>query len=1121
MIADQSPIVISSSPDFPLLPDLPLKSNPRPFLRDGGHAASIPDDAPQTLTSAAKTWQSSGSGISDESMPIGRGKAPITQTAQNAIILDSEDDQPQTAFSLDSLKADSQPASRKVDVNSMSDASRAMAQEKLSNGMVTKPSAKDSQSRKQTETVSRHFAPAPQELALARRLDWTPPRDLNSVLPPLDSSTTKEVFSPEEDGRPSPKEVFRNLQDTFGLKEDDLPRTDLDAAPARTEVLGKRKLIEMGSVSSMQPSPEASPTKPRIKKKQRTLTELATAAYRVSEDSDVAMGENGPKQGSMLSYLNADKGASTEEAKTVPKKPTKRAIKPRGNASRKKQEPPKPVLLSPQSALKEVSRQDFVFGTASQLALEDDPELLRAVHEAMKISNQTDSDPFTGSSPVTKSNLAIRKRPGTGLWAAGARDENGDLVDLEEIDLTASSPSLDRLLCSKSQENNAARSFAVNDRIELLSDDSSEFPDVSSVIGSISAAAPVKDLSQPASPNGVSKIVIDSDNFPDVSELVGGAATSTPPSSQKPAAVAPLIQIDDSEDGEHVSPEFEPPPSNQEQLMLLSQSRNSAPSQSQMPPRPNFELYTDARLAKEVSSYGFKAIKKREAMIALLNQCWESKHKVGLGSRLSQVSMSITSANLARKKQSSAASSDDETPPEPPKKRGRPRKSSTSTTSEAAKETKTTKKKTTKTESKTRKEAEGEEEPEPEKKGRGRPKKTETAEPAESKAAKASTTKATKKSAATKTKAATTATKTTKKSSKAQASKPAPEKSTAASTEPQPEAPPEVEPIVEIVDSELGNALLRSPTVILSTAYKPAVRREAEKLVAPDDLLPPVLSATVSSKDWPLLTGTAASITAVPTAAATTSSKSKTTTTKSIAKSTTSLLRRKSPTRTATATAAETTKTKTTSSGARSKSPTHTTTATTPRRRKSPMSVIEIADSESEGSLSSPKSEIFSSLPPEGMDLSVTEETDDTSLVTSPTTRQLDMFKYITEAVTSAPPSTDVENPSWHEKMLMFDPIIIEELTAWLNSGQLARVGYVGEVAPEDVKKWCETYVPFFSNVVFSVIASNGSVVKNGAAGPISPDLRLQDSGADKRGTLRQKRPQQVLSRVPRLTPTS
>lgn len=72
-----------------------------------------------------------------------------------------------------------------------------------------------------------------------------------------------------------------------------------------------------------------------------------------------------------------------------------------------------------------------------------------------------------------------------------------------------------------------------------------------------------------------------------------------------------------------------------------------------------------------------------------------------------------------------------------------------------------------------------------------------------------------------------------------------------------------------------------------------------------------------------------------------------------------------------------------------------------------------------------------------------------------------------------------------------------------------------------DKKTFSSAYVPFFSNVVFSVIASNGSVVKNGAAGPISPDLRLQDSGADKRGTLRQKRPQRVLSRVPRLTPTS
>jgi hypothetical protein len=90
------------------------------------------------------------------------------------------------------------------------------------------------------------------------------------------------------------------------------------------------------------------------------------------------------------------------------------------------------------------------------------------------------------------------------------------------------------------------------------------------------------------------------------------------------------------------------------------------------------------------------------------------------------------------------------------------------------------------------------------------------------------------------------------------------------------------------------------------------------------------------------------------------------------------------------------------------------------------------------------------------MDLSITDDTE-TSLLASPTTQQVSLFRYITQAVVGAPRSADPANPSWHEKMLMYDPVILEDLTAWLNAGQLDRVGYEGEVAPGDVKRWCES----------------------------------------------------------------
>ena len=83
------------------------------------------------------------------------------------------------------------------------------------------------------------------------------------------------------------------------------------------------------------------------------------------------------------------------------------------------------------------------------------------------------------------------------------------------------------------------------------------------------------------------------------------------------------------------------------------------------------------------------------------------------------------------------------------------------------------------------------------------------------------------------------------------------------------------------------------------------------------------------------------------------------------------------------------------------------------------------------------------------------------------------LFKAITAAVTSAPPTTDLKRPSWYEKMLLYDPIVLEDLAGWLNAGVLKgymprgedMVGYVGGgeaddevdlIKPALLQKWCE-----------------------------------------------------------------
>lgn len=65
------------------------------------------------------------------------------------------------------------------------------------------------------------------------------------------------------------------------------------------------------------------------------------------------------------------------------------------------------------------------------------------------------------------------------------------------------------------------------------------------------------------------------------------------------------------------------------------------------------------------------------------------------------------------------------------------------------------------------------------------------------------------------------------------------------------------------------------------------------------------------------------------------------------------------------------------------------------------------------------------------------------------------LFSNITKAITTFPPTHDPKNLTWYEKMLMYDPIVLEDLAAWLNTEGLGRVGEDDEVSPGLVKEWC------------------------------------------------------------------
>ncbi|KXJ96184.1 hypothetical protein Micbo1qcDRAFT_158400, partial [Microdochium bolleyi] len=145
---------------------------------------------------------------------------------------------------------------------------------------------------------------------------------------------------------------------------------------------------------------------------------------------------------------------------------------------------------------------------------------------------------------------------------------------------------------------------------------------------------------------------------------------------------------------------------------------------------------------------------------------------------------------------------------------------------------------------------------------------------------------------------------------------------------------------------------------------------------------------------------------------------------------------------------------------ARAKSPAKTARAKKGQAKKA--ALIEIPDSDdildeqlSAGAstpcgASSPEP-VFSPTSPASLDLSSADAAEMSLALTPPTDNEEVLFKHVTDIVKATPRSTNPAEPSWHERMLLYDPIVVEDFAAWLNSGELTKVGYDAEVSAADV----------------------------------------------------------------------
>ncbi|RDL32954.1 uncharacterized protein BP5553_08393 [Venustampulla echinocandica] len=638
-------------------------------------------------------------------------------------------------------------------------------------------------------------------MAVSRRTGWTPPSNLAKA------NLIKQAPTPTEPGHVLPASVvpdgenkgFHDLFHSFRFAQS-------GAKPVGTKELDgegtrKRKLIELVQTTVSSATAAATTPKPKApKKKPRTITDQATSAY-AEEHAESLPGAPAP----LLQYLPCQiNDNDTSDAFKIPRKPRSQ-LPPKRISKAKKGSAEAPILLSPESALKQVGHQDFVFGTSSQLARETSPTLLRDLHDAMQASNQIDYDPFTDwmDEPASPASL---KPPGRTvssakrtLWSAGARDATGNLLDVEVIDIV-DSPMAMKVDDKKTARPNSTRSLPGSEEI---------WHDIEDIIESL------PENSEPREPPLKGAFAAETATIPIVSTDPPKSATSRLQSTKSAQTSKP----------------------NDAPLSATQSSTTSARHEDYQ--MPDFDSYTTIQLTKELASYRFKPVKRREQMITLLEKCWESKTRTALGSLgLNAAPLSPTKPVMTIPPPSSQVS------PESPKRpRGKPKSNSAVTTAVSATQSKT--------------------------KGKvGRPKATE------------------------KTKA------------------------------------PDL-------NSDVPLSRPRTPKKSKSTASRPI-----------DEIY---------DSDPP--------------------------------------------------------------------------TPSPPRRRPS---------------------QIGSQLP---LKLSSTVDGDVAAL--TPESSQAPLFTHITRAIKISPRSKDPLKPSWQEKILLFDPIVVEDLSTWLNTGALEKVGWDGEVNPKEVKQWC------------------------------------------------------------------
>jgi len=415
------------------------------------------------------------------------------------------------------------------------------------------------------------------------------------------------------------------------------------------------------SPGTAKPKKSKSPTK-----KPQTVTAKATEQFVPIDDlrANNIFGYFEPRVGTDSEGKVVSNGSMGNDKRAGKKAPAKaKIVKVKAAKGAKRAS-----LLPPEAALEKVKDQDLLFGTSSQLVRDESPTFLRETQQAIRESELADETSVaaqeqdlaasTASGSSNESGLSMFTAS-RNLWSVAARDLKGALQEAEVVDLSVTPKAQAPLRTATKPTRNAPQ--AVHD---VLTVTNPKKPDHDwTCIDDEPGVAVTEDANPTGLPLTSREGTVDA-------ELSIPRSLAEASLRERPRSRSPIKKAKAPKASKEPKPPKEPKASKPSKKATQSkepQEPDEPHAQERPQGMPSYRGFTTADLNKLVTSYGFKAIKRREDQIKLLEQCWESKHRIALQALPPNV-------NLPQPAEKNDVAAEPPKCDSPVKKRGRPPK---------------------------------------------------------------------------------------------------------------------------------------------------------------------------------------------------------------------------------------------------------------------------------------------------------------------------------------------------------------------------------------------------------------------------------------------------------------